>query len=243
MATKPYLSVIVPAYNEAKRLPLTLIDIDRHLARAPFPYEIIVVDNASTDATKEISQRFASLIKNLRVIECLTKGKGAAVQKGMLEARGAIRLFTDADNSTSVDQFFKMEHYFKEGYDVVIASRYVEGSRMEPPQAWYRKFMRGNFFIQWVILGGIKDTQCGFKAFSEKAATTIFPLSDITGWAFDIEVLALARHLGFRIAEMPVLWVNDFASTVKASAYIHVFFDVVRIRLRFARDYYGRMDA
>lgn len=240
MAAKPHLSVIIPAHNEAKRLPLTLIDIDRHLARAPYPYEIIVVDNASSDATKEIAHRFASIIKNLRVIECPTKGKGIAVQKGMLEARGEIRLFTDADNSTSVDQFFKMEHYFKEGYDVVIASRYVSGARMEPSQAWYRKFMRGNFFIQWMILKGIKDTQCGFKAFSEKAATTIFPLSDIVGFAFDIEVLALARHFGFRIAEMPVVWVNDFASTVKISSYLNVFLDVVRIRLRFVRGYYGR---
>lgn len=240
MAAKPHLSVIIPAHNEAKRLPLTLIDIDRHLARASFPYEIIVVDNASTDATKEIAHRFASIIKNLRVIECPTKGKGVAVQKGMLEARGEIRLFTDADNSTSVDQFFKMEHYFKEGYDVVIASRYLPGARMEPSQAWYRKFMRGNFFIQWMILKGVKDTQCGFKAFSEKAATSIFPLSDIVGFAFDIEVLALARHFGFRIAEMPVVWVNDFASTVKISSYLNVFLDVVRIRLRFARGYYGK---
>lgn len=239
MATKPHLSVIIPAHNEAKRLPLTLIDIDRHLSRAPFSYEIIVVDNASTDATKEIVHRFSSIIKNLSVIECPAKGKGIAVQKGMLEARGDIRLFTDADNSTSIDQFFKMEHYFKEGYDVVIASRYISGAQMEPPQAWYRTFMRGNFFIQWVILKGIKDTQCGFKAFSEKAATTIFPLSDVPGWAFDVEVLALARHFGFRIAEMPVTWVNDFASRVKASAYIQVFFDVARIRLRFARGYYG----
>jgi dolichyl-phosphate beta-glucosyltransferase len=210
------------------------------LARAPFLYEIIVVDNASTDATKEIAHRFVSLVKNLRVIECPTKGKGAAVQKGMLEARGEIRLFTDADNSTSIDQFFKMEHYFKEGYDVVIGSRYIPGSRMEPSQPWYRKFMRGNFFIQWMILGGIADTQCGFKAFSEKAATAIFPVSDIVGFAFDIEVLALARHFGFRIAEMPVTWVNDFASTVKASSYINVFLDVVRLRLRFARGYYGK---
>ncbi|MFA6495338.1 MAG: dolichyl-phosphate beta-glucosyltransferase [Candidatus Paceibacterota bacterium] len=239
MASKPYLSVIIPAHNEAKRLPLTLIDIDRHLARAAFLYEIIVVDNASNDATKEIAHRFASIIKNLRVIECPTKGKGIAVQKGMLEARGEIRLFADADNSTSIDQFFKMEHYFKEGYDVVIASRYIPGARMEPSQAWYRKFMRGNFFIQWVILKGIADTQCGFKAFSERAATTIFPLADIVGFAFDIEVLALARHFGFRIAQMPVVWVNDFASTVKASSYIRVFIDVVRIRSRFVRGYYG----
>ena len=244
MTQKPYLSVIIPAYNEAKSLPITLIDIDRHLSKASFLYEIIVVDNGSTDATKEVALRFKSLIKNLRVVDCppkvLGNSKGAAVQKGMLEAKGSIRLFTDADNSTSVDHFFKMEKYFKEGADVVIASRYIPGARMEPSQPKYRQLMRGNFFIQWMLLKGIKDTQCGFKAFTQEAATTLFPLVGIPGWAFDVEVLALARQKGFRIVEVPVLWVNRFGSRVKLSGFVKFFFDVIRLKFRFIRGYYQK---
>ena len=122
---KPYLSVIIPAYNEAKRLPLTLIDIGKHLSKSEFSYEIIVVDNNSTDATSEIVKRFSHLINNLKLIRCNVPGKGAAVQKGILEAGGKIRLFMDADNSTSIDQFGKMIPYFSEGYDVVIRNKGV----------------------------------------------------------------------------------------------------------------------
>jgi dolichyl-phosphate beta-glucosyltransferase len=241
---KPYLSVIVPAYNESKRLPLTLIDLDKHLQKAPFDYEIIVVDNNSKDATKEIAQRFASIIKNLKVIECRTQGKGAAVKKGMLNAEGQVRLFSDADNSVSVDQFLKMQHFFREGYDVVIGSRDVEGAKMEPPQKWYRVLLGnlGNIFIQIVLLWGIKDTQCGFKAFTEKATLKIFPLVSIVGWGFDVEVLALAKKSGFKIKEIPVLWVNSVESKVKSTAYLEVLLEVVRIKLRMFSGYYLRAE-
>lgn len=249
---EPYLSVIIPAYNEAKRLSLTLIDIDRHLSTAPFTYEIIVVDNNSKDATKEIALRFVSIIKNTRVIECKTQGKGAAVKKGMLEARGEIRLFTDADNSTSIDHFLKMRHYFSTDnayddrsgahYDVVIGSRDVEGSRMEPPQPWYRRVLgdMGNLFIQFLLLRSIKDTQCGFKAFSKRAALAVFPLATITGWGFDVEVLALAKKQGFLIKEVPVVWVNNPFSHVKPTAYFFVLLEVVKIKFRMLRGYYER---
>ncbi|BCX16154.1 MAG: glycosyl transferase [Candidatus Parcubacteria bacterium] len=238
---KPYLSVIIPAYNEAKRLPLTLIDIDKHLATVNFDYEIIVVDNNSSDATLEIAQRFIPLIKNLKVIECKIQGKGAAVKKGILEAKGEIRLFTDADNSTSIDHFFKMEPYFKEGYEVVIGSRDVPGAQLDPPQPWYRNLLGdlGNIFIQLMVLKGIKDTQCGFKAFSEKAALSIFPLSEIKGWGFDVEILALARKMGYKIKEIPVHWVNSSFSHVKPSAYLNVLLEVVKIKIRLMRNKYG----
>jgi dolichyl-phosphate beta-glucosyltransferase len=241
---KPYLSVIVPAYNESKRLPLTLIDLDKHLQKAPFDYEIIVVDNNSKDATKEIAQRFSSIIKNLKVIECRTQGKGAAVKKGMLNAEGQVRLFSDADNSVSVDQFLKMQHFFREGYDVVIGSRDVEGAKMEPPQKWYRVLLGnlGNIFIQIMLLRGIKDTQCGFKAFTEKATSKIFPLVSIVGWGFDVEVLALAKKSGFKIKEVPVLWVNSVESKVKSTAYLEVLLEVVRIKLRMLFGYYLRAE-
>ncbi len=240
MDLKPYFSIIIPAYNESKRLPLTLIDVDRHMQNAPFDYEIIVVDNNSKDATKEIALRFSSIIKNLKVLECRTQGKGAAVKVGMEQSKGKIRLFLDADNSVSVDQFFKMKHFFEEGYDVVIASRNVQGSKTEPPQPWYRFLMGilGNIFIRTIILGGIKDTQCGFKAFSERAASKIFPLSDINGWGFDVEILSLAKDMGFKIKEAPVLWVNSLGSKIGPGAYFQVFFDTIKIKLRMIAKYY-----
>lgn len=241
---QPYLSVIVPCYNEARRLPHTLLDIDKHLSHATFPYEILVVDNNSKDATLEIAKRFAQFIKNLRVIECRRQGKGAAVQKGMLEAKGKIRLFTDADNSTSIEHFFLMEHYFPSktdiGHDVVIASRDIEGARLVPPQPWYKRQLGniGNLIIQVLLLPGIPDTQCGFKAFTEKATLDIFPKITIIGWGFDVEALVIAKKHGYRIKEVPVTWIDDTRSKVKLSGYITTLLEVCRIKIKSIRGVY-----
>lgn len=237
---KPYLSVIIPAYNEAKRLPLALVDIDKHLKKADFSYEIIVVDNNSTDATPAIVKRFSHLIENLKLTECRIPGKGAAVKKGMFEAKGKIRLFTDADNSTSIDQFNKMIPYFNEGYQAVIGSRDIEGARLVPPQPWHKRIAGnlGNLFIQFMLLPGIWDTQCGFKAFTEEAAEKIFPLIKISRWGFDVEILALAKKFGYKIKEVPVVWMNNPFSHVKASAYVQVLWEVVKIKWWIIMDKY-----
>ncbi|MBI5079108.1 glycosyltransferase family 2 protein [Candidatus Wolfebacteria bacterium] len=230
---KPYLSVIIPAYNEAKRLPLTLIDVDKHLSRADFSYEIIVVNDGSKDATSEIVKRFSHLIKNLRLIDNKENhGKGWVVRQGMLEAKGNVRIFTDADNSTSIDQFFKIPPYFKEGYDVVIGSRDIEGAQLVPHQPWYKRFAGniGNLIIQVALLPGIWDTQCGFKAFTEEAAEKIFKIAKIDRWGFDVEALALAKELGYKIKEIPVVWVNDPFSRVSAFAYLQVLSEVLKIK-------------
>ncbi len=229
---KPYLSVIIPAYNEAKRLPLTLIDIDKHLKNSDFSYEIIVVNDGSKDATLEIAQRFSHLIKNFKIINQENTGKGGAVKRGMLEAKGKIRLFTDADNSTSIDQFNKMILYLNEGYNVVIGSRDVNGSQLIPPQPWHKRIAGnlGNLFIQVLLLPGIWDTQCGFKAFTEEAAEKIFPLIKIHRWGFDVEILALAKKMGYKIKEIPVVWVNSPFSHVSAAAYLQVLWEVVKIK-------------
>ncbi len=229
---KPYLSVIIPAYNEAKRLPLTLIDINKHLSKADYPYEIIVVNNNSTDATADITERFSHLIKNLKLINCKVPGKGAAVKRGIMEAHGEIRLFTDADNSTSIDQFNKMLPYFREDYDVVIGSRDIKGAKLIPPQAWHKQQAGniGNLIIQVLLLPGMWDSQCGFKAFTEEAAIKIFPLMKISRWAFDVEILALAKKMGYKIKEIPVVWVNSPFSSVKASSYLQFFWEVLKIK-------------
>lgn len=229
---KPYLSVIIPAYNEAKRLPLTLIDIDKHFKKADFSYEIIIVNDGSKDSTAEIAERFSHLVENLKLINQENTGKGGAVKNGMLKAKGKIRLFMDADNSTSIDQFEKMMPYFNEDYDVVIASRDIEGSQLIPPQPWYKRLGGniGNLVIQTLLLPGYWDTQCGFKAFTEEVAEKIFPLIKINRWAFDVEILALAKEMGYKIKEIPVVWVNNPFSRVKASAYLQVLWEVSKIR-------------
>ena len=242
MIKKPFLSVIIPAYNEAERIPLTLIDVDKHLSQAKYPYEILVVNDGSTDDTALVVERFSKMIPGLRSTGYqVNRGKGGAVRFGMLEAIGRYRLLMDADNSTSVDHFDKMIPYFEEGYDVVICSRADKNSKLTPAQGILRRTLGkiGNLIIQILVLPGIWDTQCGFKAFSEAAAERIFPLQRITGWGFDVEILGLAKNLGYRIKQIPVIWVNDTASRVKASAYISTLIETLRIRLWLWRDVYG----
>lgn len=242
---KPYLSVIIPAYNEAKRLPLTLIDIDKHLSQQEYSYEILVINDGSTDATAEIVDRFHLLIENLKIIGNKdNQGKGAAVRQGMLAARGSWRLFMDADNSTSIVEFNKMLPYIDEGYEVIIGSRGVRGAKMNPPQPIHKRVLGflGNLFIQLVLLKGVRDTQCGFKCFSEEAAERVFPLAKIKRWGFDAEALALARAMGYKIREMPVHWVNDRRTHVSLKAYVQVLWETIKVRWWLWRKVYRLTD-
>src|SRR3989344_8157374 len=157
--SKPYLSVIIPAFNEAKRISKTLVDIDKKLSEVTYDYEIIVVSDGSTDNTAEVVQSFLGAIKNLKLIDNKENhGKGAVVRQGMLGANGTIRLFTDADNSTPIEQFNAMIPYLKD-YDVVIGSRAVRGAVLDPPQPLYRQIPGkiGNHIIQLLLLPGLWD--------------------------------------------------------------------------------------
>lgn len=243
---KPYLSVIIPAYNEEKRIPTTLLDIDKYLSAKEYSYEIIVVVAPSTDRTVEVVKRHCEIIKNLRMV-ALEKGygKGHAVKMGMLEARGQYRVFTDADNSTTIDHFDHMVPYFKEGYGVVICSRAMKGSKLTPAQPLYRQIPGkiGNLIIQILVAPGLWDTQCGFKGFSEDAVRDIFSRVTIDRWGFDVEVLALARKFGHRIKEIPVTWINDLESKVTAGAFISTLGDVFRIRMNLWLGKYNDKDS
>ncbi len=228
-----FLSVIIPAYNEAERLPLTLAAIDKVLSSVEYTYEILVVNDGSKDATADVVRRMIPAIKNLKLIDNdVNKGKGGVVRQGMLLASGKIRIFTDADNSTSIDQFNKMLPYFKQGYGIVIGSRALKDSKLDPPQPLYRQLPGkiGNLIIQLLVLPHIWDTQCGFKACTDEAAEKIFNLAKINGWGFDVEMLVLGKQLGFQIQEIPVHWVNDPNSRVGASAYLKVLLEVFKIR-------------
>ena len=238
-----YLSIIIPAYNEEERIGKTLEAISSYLTRQPFNSEIIVSDGGSSDRTIEVVRQKISQIGHLSVISRKNRGKGEGVKDGLLASRGRIRLFTDADNSTDMSHFDKMRPFFDQGYEVVICSRNPKdapGARQAISQAWYKRLMGnlGNLFIQLVAVRGFWDTQCGFKAYRDFAAEKIFSQQRISGWGFDIEALALARALGYKIGVVPAYWVNDPRSHVKLSGYFQVLWETVKVRLNFWRGKY-----
>ena len=240
---KPYLSVIIPAYNEAERITSTLFDIDKFLSQAEYSYEIIVVNDASKDNTAVVVDKLMPVIKNLHLIDnAENKGKGGVVAQGMMSAKGNIRLFMDADNSTQIEEFAKLQPFFKEGYKVVIGSRAISGASVELYQPLLKRILgrAGNLFIRIMAVPNVKDTQCGFKAFTEDAAERIFSRLTITRWGFDVEVLAIAKLLGYKIKEVGITWTNDTRSHVKASAYLKVLLEVIKIRFNLWRKVYHR---
>jgi len=238
-----HLSVIIPAYNEEKRLPKTLKEINEYLKKQPFESEIIVVSDGSTDRTCQVVENLKSQIGNLKLIcEKINRGKGYGVKIGMLEAKGEFRLFTDADNSTSIDQIEKIWPGFKKGADIVIGSRDVKGAILDPPQPLFRRFVGEGFKLLRKIIVGlweIEDTQCGFKCFTKKAAENIFPKCKIDRFAFDPEILLLAKKMGYKIKEIPVYWRNDPESKVKLKSIIKMAIDLIKIRLNLLKKVYG----
>lgn len=234
------LSIIISCYNESKKLPNTLPEIDKYLRKQSYDYEILLVNDGSKDNTYEVAKSLETQIKNLKVVGhkanleySENRGKGFGVRFGMLKAKGEYRLFMDADNSTSIDQVEKMWPEFDNGFDVVIGSRDVKGAILDPPQPFQRVLV-GNIFnlmVQAIVgLWGVWDTQCGFKGFTKEATETIFPKCKINRWAFDPELLIIGKKLGYKIKEIPVYWKNDIRSAVKFSSMFEMFKDLLRIR-------------
>ncbi len=229
-----YLSVIVPSYNEEKRLSKTLEEIDKYLSKQSYDYEILVVNDGSKDKTAQVIRDRVSVIQNLRLIDNKkNNGKGYVVRQGMLEAKGEYRIFTDADNSTSIDQVEKMWPYFEAGFDIVFGSRDAKGAILDPPQSPLRRFLGEAFgFLTNLIVGtwGIADSQCGFKCFTKKATENIFPKCKINRFAFDPEFFVIAKKLGYKIKEVPVCWENDPESKVKFKWMVNMGLDLLKIR-------------
>ncbi len=229
---KTHLSVIIPAYNEAKRLPMTLVALDKYFKKVDYEYEIIVVDNNSTDATKEVISRFFHIVENLRVIDCKTPGKGAAVQAGILDAKGEYRLFIDADNAISIDHLDKFWPYLKEGYDIVIGSIELKDSKIEEHDAGYRRILGklAKYLIRVLTIWEIHDTQRAFKIFPAEAAEKIFSRQTVMKWLFDIEILIIAKKLGYKIKEIPVTWINPAESKVVFMDYFRSLKELFKIK-------------
>lgn len=228
-----YLSIIIPAYNEEKRLERTLEMVSAYLVTKNWESEVVVVSDGSRDKTVDVARSFAGKIKNLRVIDNNeNRGKGAVVRQGMLGSRGDLRLFMDADNATPITELDGFLPYLSEGYDVVIGSLGLRESKFNKRKLFLRMVAgrAGNWFIQFLLLWGIYDTQRGFKLFTRQAVETIFPKVSIWGWGFDVEVLARARKLGFKIKELPVRWTDEAGSKIGFWAYPQVLWQVLKIR-------------
>ncbi|MBI4049996.1 MAG: glycosyltransferase family 2 protein [Candidatus Doudnabacteria bacterium] len=239
METRPKLSVVIPAFNEEKRISETLEQTDNYLKKQKYPYEIIVVDNGSNDNTCSLVKNYQEKsIKNL-VTLCLSKSigaKGSAVKLGIMNyARGDYIMFMDADNATPVSEVAKFWPYLESGeYQVVIGSRYLKSSSVTRKQLLYRIILSrmSNFLIQLLAVPGIADTQLGFKIFTARAAKEIFSRVTIPGWGFDMEVLTVARIHGFRIKEVGVIWRERGGSHVPLGAYLQSLLDLLKIKFR-----------
>ena len=210
------LSIVVPAYNEEHRLPPTLAHLHRFLQTLPLRYEIVVVDDGSKDDTCGVVERCG--LPNVRLVRQIpNRGKGAAVRRGMLEALGQIRVMCDADGSMPPEQLPKLlAPIISCQASIAIGSRYADGAKTDVKQPFYRVLWSrlANRVIQRSLVPGVRDTQCGFKAFTAEAARDLFRVARIDGWAFDLEVLALAKRRDFTIAEVGVEWKDDNRSRV-----------------------------
>lgn len=212
------LSLIIPAFNEAQRIGPTLRHFHQFLAARPASFEVIVVDDGSSDETVALVAALAGELAAVRVLRSPTnRGKGHAVRLGMQAATGRIRLFSDADGSTPIEELDKLLLALAEGAEVAIGSRYLAASRVTRPQPrarllWSRLVNR---VVQRTLLPGVADPHCGFKAFTAAAAVQIFPACRVDGWSFDLEVLATARAKGLSIKEVPVRWENDDRSKAR----------------------------
>ena len=215
---KVYLSVVIPVYNEAKRIGDTLQTIKPYFDQQGYAYEVILVDDGSTDNTRNA---VADLIKDWPnyglVTNYFNQGKGAVVKQGVMAANGQYVLFIDADNATPINQLEKFWSHVS-NYPVVFGSRHCPGGIVHVAQAKHRIALSrlSNLLIRWLLLPGIYDTQCGFKLFQNSSAKQIFNLSTIDRFGFDFEILAIAKHLGYEAKEVGVEWYNDPHSKVRA---------------------------
>lgn len=244
----PYLSVIIPAYNEEARIISTLESIYTYLNQQAFSWEILVVLDGSQDNTLAVVENFAQDHHGICWIDRKeNRGKGYTVREGMLTATGSIRLFTDADNSTDISHFDKMQPLFSAGHDVVICSRDSKdaaGARQAVPQSWPKRILGnlGNLFIQAVAVPGIWDTQCGFKAFTQEAAEQIFPVTRIDRWGFDTEVLALARHFNYSTNIVAAYWIDAEGTHIKFTDYFQTIWEPIKIRYNLITGVYERQN-
>jgi dolichyl-phosphate beta-glucosyltransferase len=245
MDEQPLLSLIIPAYNEGKRLPQTLPQIIDFVESQTYPIEVIIVNNNSRDDTRQIADDFAGRYPFIRVFDEPRQGKGAAVRTGMLAAQAEYLFMADADLSMPIGEVSKFLPPLLDNYDVAMASREVDGAiRYDEPA--YRHLMGRvfNLVVKLLAVPGFQDTQCGFKCFRRQAALDVLPFQSIDGWAFDVELLFIARRRGYKIVEVPIAWYYRANSRISPiSDAVDMFREVLRIRLNGWRRQYDKPDS
>lgn len=228
------LSVVIPAFNEQDRIGLTLSEVAKYLRERKLRFEIIVVSDGSRDRTPEVVREKAREIPELALVELgENRGKGFAVRAGIEKARGRYILFSDADHSTPIGEFDRFLPLLEEGISVVIGSRALADSRIEVHQNRVRETMGKSFnlLVQSLVISGLKDTQCGFKAFTREAIQRIIPRQRVERFGFDVEILYLARKFGYSICEIPIHWINSPKSRVRIFRdSFRMIWDLFRIR-------------
>lgn len=234
---KIYLSVVIPVYNEEERIEGTLREVITYLKNKPFRSEIIVVNDGSRDRTLDTSRAILDGFEGSQIISRTeNRGKGYSVREGVLRAGGDVILFSDADLSTPIQEFDKLHEWINKGCDIAIGSRAVKGAEIVIHQNWLRECMGKifNIFVRAFSLRGLKDTQCGFKCFTRKTAQAIFKRQTIPGFGFDVEILFIARRLGYKIKEVPVKWLNSPRTRVSILRDpLKMFLDLFKIRLNY----------
>jgi dolichyl-phosphate beta-glucosyltransferase len=218
LTTSSGISIVIPAFNESARLGPTLDRVLEFICEQSWDVEVIVVDDGSRDGTAELVREYARRSPIVRLVQNEgNRGKGYSVRNGVLHAQGAIVLFTDADLSSPIEEAPKLIAALEEGADVAIGSRWVRTDLQTQRQSVARQVMGRTFnlLLRALLSLDFKDTQCGFKAFRRTAAITLFSLQRTEGWGFDPEILFLANRLGFRVAEIPVVWAHDEGSRIR----------------------------
>lgn len=214
--TQPFLSLVIPAHNEAMRLPATLEQAFTFLDAQPYASEVIVVENGSKDNTLAIARGMQASHPGLQVISLAESGKGRAVKAGMLAAGGQYRFFADADFSMPASEINRFIPPQLTGVDIAIASREAPGAvRINEPAYRHTVGRAFNLLVRVIALPGFQDSQCGFKCFTAAAAEALFPLQTQPGWSFDVELLFIAHRKGFRIQEIPISWYFNPDSKIK----------------------------
>jgi dolichyl-phosphate beta-glucosyltransferase len=241
LESEPLLSIVIPAYNEEVRIVPTIGAIASHVSELGLPWELIISDDGSKDSTVSLVEGLE--LVNARVLRAPQNGgKGSAVRRGMLAARGAYVLFDDADNSTPIEEVSNLLRKVRaEGYDVAIGSRAAAGAE-ETSKGLVRRVMSGG--LRWIVANffrlGVQDTQCGFKMFTRTAAQRLFGAQTIDGFSFDLEILYLASKFGYRVAEVPVAWVDAPGSKVDPAKEARRFLkDLYRIKMNDMKGVYA----
>ncbi|NIM89578.1 MAG: glycosyltransferase [Candidatus Aminicenantes bacterium] len=240
MSRNVYLSVIIPVYNEETKIAETLLKINHYVSRQDYSSEIIIVNDGSTDNTIGVARKTLKNIslKSLSLSREINRGKGYSVKEGVLQANGEFILFSDADLSTPFEELEKLMPWIDKGYDIVIGSRGLKDSDIQIPQSRLREISGKvyNVLVQCLIIRGIKDTQCGFKLFKRAVALDVFKRQRIEGFSFDVEILFIAKRLGYKIKEVPIVWRDSRPSKVRIPVVpFKMLWELFKIRLRSKR--------